>query len=66
MEILSYGNSARVGTRTTFQIIVKNGAAVADEKVALRVLFPPELTPDVTAVQANVQFARTDSNRSRC
>jgi hypothetical protein len=55
MEILSFANPARAGTRVTYQIVVKNRAAVPDEQVALSIVFPPELTPDVTAVQANVQ-----------
>jgi len=55
MEILSFVNPARAGTGATYQIVVKNNASVADEQVTLRVLFPPEMTPDATAVQATVQ-----------
>jgi len=55
MEILSTANPVREGTGITFQIVVKNNAAVPDEQVALRVRFPPELTPDTSEVQANVQ-----------
>jgi len=56
MEIISYSNSVRAGTRMTFQIVINNGAATSDRQVQLHVLFPPELTPDETAIrnEANV------------
>ncbi|MEO2048183.1 MAG: hypothetical protein ABGX16_16645 [Pirellulales bacterium] len=54
MEILSFANPARAGTQATYQIVVTNKANVSDEQVTLKVLFPSELTPDTTTVQAAV------------
>jgi uncharacterized repeat protein (TIGR01451 family) len=57
MEVLSYKNPVTAGTRTTFQIVIRNAATVSDQEVRLRMLFPAELTPDVAAIRndANVQ-----------
>ncbi len=56
MEILSFANPARAGSRATYQIVVKNTAATADEQVTLKVQFPQELTPDISTVQATVRW----------
>jgi len=54
LAITSFANPVRAGARATYQILIENTAAVPDEQVQLRVLFPPELTPDVSAVRADV------------
>ncbi len=60
MEVLPSTNTVRAGARVTYQISISNSAATADEQVQLRVLFPPELTPDVDAISndagVRVQF----------
>lgn len=55
MSIMAYDNPVRAGTKATYLIVVRNATAVVDEQVALSVLFPPELAPDVSAVQADVR-----------
>ena len=52
LEITSFADPVRAGSRATYQIIIQNGPA-SDEQVQLRVLFPAELTPDVRATQNN-------------
>jgi uncharacterized repeat protein (TIGR01451 family) len=47
-----FSPTARVATRTTCQITVVNNSAVDDERIAVRVAFPPQLTPDINALQA--------------
>lgn len=47
----SFFGTARAGARTTFQVTLANRAATPDEQVQLRILFPPELTPDVSSTQ---------------
>jgi len=58
MELLLFANPVRAGTQQTFQIVIGNNSSTPDQQVHLRVLFPPELTPDVTAIQtdAGVQW----------
>jgi uncharacterized repeat protein (TIGR01451 family) len=50
-------------TRATCEVVVTNLAAAADRNVAVRVSFPPELKPDLAAIETppNVQ-ARLDGN----
>ncbi len=50
LGITSFANPVRAGTRATYQIIIQNGPD-ADEQVQLRVLFPAEMTPDVSAIR---------------
>ncbi len=52
VQTVFYNRQARVGARATCQITVANLSDTPDEQVQLRVIFPPELTPDPTAVQA--------------
>ncbi len=61
MELLSNANSVRAGARMTFQLRISNPTNTPDKQVRLRMLFPAELTPDVTAMRnaAGVQ-ARFD------
>jgi hypothetical protein len=40
---------ARVGARTTCEVTVVNSAQVNDENVELRIVLPPQLTPDLSA-----------------
>ncbi len=47
-----FNQTAIVGARATCQVTIENRAAVDDENVEVRVVFPPELTPDVAAIQA--------------
>ncbi len=64
MELIAFSNPVRAGARTTFQIVISNRGATFEQQVQLRVLFPPELTPDVTAIRndANVQARFNNSN----
>jgi hypothetical protein len=57
LQIVSFSDPVRAGTRATYQILVANRAAAPEEQVQLRVVFPPELTPDVAAMRndANVR-----------
>ena len=57
IELLTLGNPVRAGTRTTFTVAIRNNTNTTDQQVQLRVLYPPELTPDVAAIQngANVR-----------
>jgi uncharacterized repeat protein (TIGR01451 family) len=57
LEIVSFSDPVRAGTRATYQILVANRAAAPEEQVQLRVVFPPELTPDLAAMRndANVR-----------
>ncbi len=61
MELLAFANPVQAGTRTTYQIVIRNSGTTPDQQVRLRVLFPAELTPDVAAIRndANVR-ARFD------
>lgn len=47
VSVLLLNPTARVGTRATCQVTVANKTTVNDENVAVRVTFPPQLTPDV-------------------
>jgi uncharacterized repeat protein (TIGR01451 family) len=57
VQTMFFNRPARAGARATCQITVANLSDTPDEQVALRVVFPPELTPDAQAVQPppNVQ-----------
>lgn len=57
LEIVSFSDPVRAGSRATYQILIANRARAPEEQVQLRVLFPPELIPDVTAIRndANVR-----------
>jgi hypothetical protein len=59
LQIVSFADPVRAGTRATYQILVANRAGAPEEQVQLRVLFPPELTPDIAAMRndANVRGA---------
>ncbi len=60
MEITPlFTNPARAGTRATYQIVIRNAAAAADQQVELRVLFPQELTPDEAAIRNDARVAST-------
>jgi hypothetical protein len=54
MDIKSFANPLREGTRTKYAITVKNSASVTDEQIILRVQFPQELTPDATSIKSIV------------
>lgn len=43
--------TVRATTRTIINVRVQNASAVPDSQVRVLVLFPPELTPDLTAIQ---------------
>jgi uncharacterized repeat protein (TIGR01451 family) len=47
VSVLLLNPTARVGARATCQVTVANKTTVNDENVAVRVTFPPQLTPDV-------------------
>jgi uncharacterized repeat protein (TIGR01451 family) len=47
-----FNQPARVGTRATCRVVVVNRGAVDDQRVIVRVAFPPQLVPDVTAIEA--------------
>lgn len=52
MEISpQFRNPVRAGTSITVQIVVANSSASTKQQVQLRVTFPPELTPNVPAIQ---------------
>ncbi|MGI9427579.1 MAG: hypothetical protein ACR2NM_02895 [Bythopirellula sp.] len=57
LELIPLANPVRAGTRLTFRLAIRNAATTADQQVRLRVLFPPELEPDVAAIRndANIQ-----------
>ena len=43
--------SLRVGTRATCEVLVRNTTAVAQTNMAIRVYFPPEIAPDLNALE---------------
>jgi uncharacterized repeat protein (TIGR01451 family) len=55
------GPSIRAGSRTTYQVTLRNPTTQNDESVELRIQFPPEIVPDETQVQGppnvNVRLA---------
>jgi uncharacterized repeat protein (TIGR01451 family) len=51
VQTMFFNRPARAGARATCQITVANLSETPDEQVQLRVIFPPELTPDSQAVQ---------------
>lgn len=62
MEILSFANPVLAGTQTSFQIVIRNNTNTPDQQVQLRVLFPAELTPDVTAIRNEASVRAQFSN----
>ncbi len=57
LAIVSFADPVRAGQRSSYQILIENSGQTPEEQVQLRVLFPPELVPDVTAIRndANVR-----------
>ena len=57
MELSLLANPVRVGTRATFQVVIRNRATTAEQQVQLSMTFPAELRPDVAAIRndASVQ-----------
>ena len=51
MQFLLRGNPVNAGTRTTLEVVISNRSNTPDNNVQLHVMFPAELTPDVTAIQ---------------
>jgi len=58
MEVLPSTTTVRAGAQMRFEISISNSAATPDEQVQLRVLFPPELSPNTQAItnDARVQW----------
>lgn len=54
LELLTYANPVRAGTKATFQVFISNRTSTSDRQVQLMLRFPAELAPDVTAIQGNV------------
>jgi uncharacterized repeat protein (TIGR01451 family) len=54
LSISPYNPKPIAGARATYQFFVQNNAATPDENIQLRVIFPPELVPDMATVQADV------------
>lgn len=54
LSISPYNRVPSVGSRATYQFFLENGSSKPDEQIQLRVLFPPELVPDMRTVQATV------------
>jgi uncharacterized repeat protein (TIGR01451 family) len=52
--ITPYNKVPNVGSRATYQFFVENGSTTPDEQIQLRVIFPPELVPDMKTVQSVV------------
>ena len=57
MEVLLLGKTVRVGSRATLQLTIHNPTNVDDKEVRLRLVFPAELLPDVTAIQTDANVA---------
>ena len=55
LRITAYGDTVRAGTKATYEVIIRNATSVADADVTLSLYFPPELTPDLSAVKASVR-----------
>jgi uncharacterized repeat protein (TIGR01451 family) len=57
LAIVAFSDPVRASQRATYQILVKNRAQTPELQVQLRVVFPPELAPDVAAItnSANVR-----------
>ena len=57
LDLIPFANPVRAGTRLTFQLVIRNAGTSSDQQVRLRVLFPPELIPDVAQIrnEANIQ-----------
>lgn len=62
MQILLFANPVRAGTQTTFQIVIGNNGTTSDQQVQLRVNFPAELTPDVTAIRTDARVQAQFNN----
>ncbi|MDZ4657115.1 MAG: hypothetical protein SH868_06000 [Bythopirellula sp.] len=54
LSISPYNKKPIVGSRATYQFFVENASNTPDEELQLRVIFPPELVPDMATVQAKV------------
>ena len=54
LEITSFNNTVRQGGRTYCEVRLSNTTQGPDENVQLQVTFSPELTPDQSAVRADV------------
>lgn len=59
LQIVSFANPVRAGTSATYQILLANRAQTTEEQVELRVLFPAELRPDVTAIRNSASVRAT-------
>ena len=68
MEMLPlFGRTVRAGTSATFQIVIHNNSTNSDQQVQLRVQFPVEMAPNVSAIRndANVRATVLQNNELR-
>lgn len=54
LSVTPYNKMPLAGSRATYQFIVANNSNNSDEQIQLRVLFPPELIPDMATLQSPV------------
>ena len=51
VETIFFNRQARVGSKAMCQVTIVNSSTAPDDNVLLRMIFPPQLTPDVNGVQ---------------
>jgi len=56
LSIVVTSNPAKVGERTVVYVTVENGGQKTETNVAMRLLFPPEFTPDQAQIQSPVDY----------
>lgn len=54
LSISPYNKKPLAGSRATYQFFVENGSNSPDEQIRLRVMFPPEIIPDMATLQSVV------------
>ncbi|QEG34901.1 COG1361 family protein [Bythopirellula goksoeyrii] len=54
LSISPYNKKPLAGSRATYQFFVQNNSNSTDEQIQLRVLFPPEIIPDMATLQSVV------------
>ncbi|TWU25842.1 DUF11 domain-containing protein [Bythopirellula polymerisocia] len=54
LSISPYNKKPLAGSRATYQFFVENSTNNTDEQIQLRVLFPPEIIPDMATLQSVV------------
>jgi uncharacterized repeat protein (TIGR01451 family) len=65
LSISPYNKKPIVGSRATYQFFLENGSATPDEEIQLRVIFPPELGPDMATLQSTVAAQLAVGNELR-